>query len=247
MELQWITVFLDQPTASHERAVDFWTAVTATTTSPPRGEHDEFTTLLPSSGAAFCKAQATEDGRLGVHLDLHVTSIPEARLEAERLGATVVADPGHVEMRSPAGVIFCLVDHQPGTEVPPAVGTPPSALDQVAIDVPASAFDAELDFWSVLLGWPRLPPRRFPEFARLDQPPGLPVRLLFQRLGADDSATSASVHVDVGAGDGREVVAARHEDEGATRVATFEHWIVLRDPVGREYCVTAQEPWAAPG
>jgi predicted enzyme related to lactoylglutathione lyase len=237
----WITVFLDHPAVSHRRAVDFWCAVTGTTSSPPRGERDEFTTLLPSSGAAFCKAQATDDGRLGVHLDLHVTSITAARREAERLGAAVVADPGHVELRSPAGVIFCLVDHEPGSEVPSAVGNPPAALDQVAIDVPASAFDAEVDFWSALLGWPRLPPRRFPEFARLDQPPGLPVRMLFQRLG-DGDATEASVHVDVGAGDGRETVAQRHQAWGATRVATFEHWIVLRDPVGREYCVTAQEP-----
>lgn len=245
MDLRWITVFLDQPVTDFAPAVDFWTQVTATTLSDRRGSDGEFATLVPTVGDAYCKVQATNDGRVGVHLDLHVDSIPDARREAEARGATVVAVPGHVELRSPAGVIFCLVDHATGGVVPTAVGSPPSALDQVSIDVPDPRFDAEVDFWSALLGWPRRPPLRRPEFERLDQPAGLPVRLLFQRLDADSTATDAAVHIDVGAGEHRAEVAARHEALGATRVATFEHWIVLRDPAGREYCVTMQEP-AAP-
>ena len=244
MEPRWITVFVDQPQERFDVGSQFWAGVTGSTISPRRGDDDEFATLVPATGDAFCRVQATTDASAGVHVDFHVDSIGDARGEATALGARVVADLGHVLMASPAGLPFCLVEAGSESRVPAPVGEPTSALDQLSIDVPASAFDAEVDFWSALLGWGRRT-LAMPEFERLDETEGLPIRLLFQKLGTDSAPNRASAHLDIAAGDGREQVAAQHESFGAERVATFERWIVMRDPIGLAYCITGREPRGA--
>lgn len=240
MQLRWITAFLDLAEDRFDVGASFWTAVTDTAMSARRGDAREFATLVPGTGDAVVRVQRTADGHSGVHVDLHVDDVTEASQRAEALGAVVVAAPGHVVMRSPSGLPFCFVVGHGERAVPPPVGSPPSALDQLSIDVPADRFEREVDFWSTLLGWPRRPSST--EFCRLDQPPGLPYRLLFQRLDVDSPRATARAHLDVSAGEGREAVAARHVALGASPVATFDHWIVLRDPAGLDYCVTYQPP-----
>ncbi len=245
MEPRWISVFIDQPVSLFDEGTRFWAAVTGSSASPRRGGSDEFATLLPEAGDAFCRVQATADGSAGVHVDFHVDSVSDAAAEAEERGATVVQDLGHVVMRSPAGLTFCLVTHNGEHLIPAPVGRPARALDQICIDIPAARFDEEVRFWRELLGWADLPVGR-PEFHRLVEPDGLPLRLLFQRLGSDDGATSVSAHLDIAAGEDRETIAAQHVALGATRLAEFDRWIVMRDPVGLEYCVTGRSQRLTP-
>jgi hypothetical protein len=231
MEPRWITAFVDQPADRFERGADFWATVTGSSVSPRRGEHQEFATLVPTAGDAFCRVQVTADRSAGIHVDFHVESVPDAVIEAEGLGATVSHDFGHVAMSSPGGLTFCLVTHHGERDIPPPVGDPASTLDQICIDIPAARFDDEVRFWRELFGWTDLPASRA-EFHRLVEPVGLPFRFLFQRLGPDSAATSVSAHLDVAAGEDRLAVAAQHEAWGATRLAVFDRWVVMRDPVG---------------
>ncbi|MDW3219931.1 MAG: VOC family protein [Acidimicrobiales bacterium] len=238
MELRWITAFVDLAADRFDAASRFWMDATGTTMSARRGPDGEFATLVPDTGDPVVRVQRTGDDTSGIHLDLHVDDVRAAADEATALGAVVVADPGHVVLRSPAGLGFCVVADGGERRVPAPVGSPPSRLDQIAIDVPAASFAAEVGFWSALLGWTLRPSST--EFRRLEQPDGLPYRLLFQRLADDAPETTARAHLDVSAGDGREDVAALHVELGSTRLATFEHWIVLEDPAGLPYCVTRQ-------
>jgi glyoxalase superfamily protein len=238
MRVRWITGFLDSPSTAAE---SFWMAATATTLSPRRGE-GAFATLLPERGDAFLRVQVTESGPPGGHLDLHVSDVPAGAGEAIRLGATQVRreDDGLVVLRSPAGVVFCLVTWHGESVVPEPVnwsGGHCSVVDQVALDVPAGRFEREAQFWTALTGWSR---RRanLPEFDFLERVPGLPMRLLLQRIGSDE----AGVHLDF-ACDDVDAEVARHVGLGAQVVRQVpDDWTTLRDPLGRHYCVTAREP-----
>ncbi|MDQ1016315.1 hypothetical protein QFZ43_002864 [Streptomyces afghaniensis] len=69
-------------------------------------------------------------------------------------------------------------------------------------------------------------------------PPGLPVRLLLQRL---DEERPACAHLDLACADVA-ATRARHEELGAAFVAGFSGWTVMRDPAGGTYCLTTQDP-----
>ncbi len=113
-----------------------------------------------------------------------------------------------------------------------------SRLDQVCVDVPPSAFDREVAFWSGLLdGWASRP-GALPEFHVVEPPPGLPVRLLLQRLGEEHPA---SAHLDLACAD-VPATRARHEELGAAFVAGFPGWTVMRDPAGGTYRLTTRDP-----
>ncbi len=137
--------------------------------------------------------------------------------------------------RSPAGLAFCVVAWA-GERVRPApVGR--SLVDQMCLDVPAGVFEAEAGFWSALTGWQRRP-AGLPEFDFLVRPAGMPLRLLLQRTGAGP----AGMHVDLACADVPAEV-ARHVALGASVVRRVPgDWTTLRDPSGREYCVTARWP-----
>jgi len=96
-------------------------------------------------------------------------------------------------------------------------------------------FEAEAAFWAALTGWPR---RRtdLPEFDYLQRPAGMPLRLLLQRTGG----TAAGMHLDFACDDVPAEV-ARHVELGAVVMRRMpDGWTTLRDPVRREYCVTAR-------
>ncbi|WP_307872673.1 VOC family protein [Paractinoplanes ovalisporus] len=104
MRVRWITGFLDSPSRVAE---GFWLAVTGTSLSPRRGD---FATLVPVSGDAYLRVQVLRSAPPRAHLDLHVDDVVAAVVEAVGLGASVVLDEGSlVVLRSPAGVVFCLV------------------------------------------------------------------------------------------------------------------------------------------
>jgi len=239
MLIRWITGFLDTPGVEAE---GFWLAVTGSTLSARR-DGGTFATLLPPDGDACLRVQVVADGPPRAHLDLHVEHVPAAAAEAGSLGAAVVRDDGDlVVLRSPAGIVFCVVPWHGERTPPGAVRWPDgqaSLVDQLSLDIPAAGYDAEVGFWAGLTGW-RLGDSDLPEFRFLYGGPGQPLRLLLQRLG--DGAPG--VHLDL-ACEGFDAEVQRHVGLGATVVRQVPgDWTTLRDPAGREYCVTARAPRA---
>lgn len=237
VDVRWTWLFLDVARADRADSLAFWTAVSRTARSPWRGDDDEFTTLEPDDEPAWLKFQLV-GGTPGVHLDLDVDDPLAAAATAERLGARVVARPDHVVMASPGGFAFCLT-HAGRRPERPAGTTAPSRVDQVCIDVPAEHWDRERRFWSRLLQWPRHRSSVREEFDWFERPADLPVRILLQRL--DEPRGRVRGHVDIASVD-RAAEATRHEGLGATVLAIESHWTVLRDPVGRIYCITDRNP-----
>jgi hypothetical protein len=113
-----------------------------------------------------------------------------------------------------------------------------SRLDQVCLDTPPSAYDAEVAFWSGLLPDWTSRAGSLPEFHVVAPPPGLPVRILLQRLSEE---RRVSAHLDLACGPDIDAVRARHEQLGARFVAGHSHWTVLRDPAGGLYCLTGRD------
>ncbi|MET8033062.1 VOC family protein [Streptomyces sp. NPDC005345] len=239
--IRWTHVFVDRPVAELGAAVAFWTAVTGTTVSEPRGDRGEFVTLLPAGADACVKAQGVGDGPGGVHLDLSVEDVPALVAWALGLGAETVAEhDGWAVLRSPGGQLFCAVSWQGESARPPMTGGPGGAtsrLDQVCLDVAPDAFAAETAFWAALTGWESLA-GALPEFHLVRPPAGLPLRILLQRLG---TVRPAAAHLDLACSD-VDAVRAHHETLGATAVGRGARWTVMRDPAGGTYCLTGRDP-----
>jgi hypothetical protein len=238
--IRWIWAFIDRPLDRLGQAGAFWTTVTGSRLSPLRGSDHEFATVLPGSGEAALKLQGVHD-RGGAHLDLEVDDVPAAIETARRLGATVVGSkPVSEVMRSPGGQLFC-VEPWDGAVSRPAVFVSPdgitSRLDQVCLDIAPALYDVEMEFWSAFTGW-ELHPSARPEFNLLRPPQGLPIRILLQRL---DSDRASSAHVDLACSD-IEATRVWHEQLGAVEVGRGPHWIVMEDPAGGTYCLTARDP-----
>jgi len=238
----WATAFLDNAPEHHQESLGFWQEATGYAVSPPRGAHDEFATLLPPDGDAYLKVQRRHAGGDRIHLDLHVSD-PLAAADAARVaGGTVVADRGYVVMASPAGLVFCLVDHPAARRPAPSVHTPGSASRVVclSIDVPRASYERELGFWAAVTQWEQRASSVTEDFRFLVPPSQQPLWLLLQRLGADDTG-DVRAHLDWGTTD-RAAETERHLGLGARVLAQHRHWTVLADPVGRVYCLTDGDP-----
>ena len=147
---------------------------------------------------------------------------------------------------SPGGFTFCLVrwhgeSHGESTVPRPVVldAGGPSRADQLCLDIPPDAFEREYAFWAALTGWSPLP--KSGEFARLDQPAQIPLRLLFQRRDSAGPLDLVSGHVDFACAS-RELLAPRHAATGARVVSVFPDWTTMADPTGLLYCLTVREP-----
>lgn len=232
----WIQLFLDIPATRWETAQEFWSEVTGCAVSVPRGEHDQFVTLLPSSGEAWLKMQAV-GGAGGVHLDLDSPDPAAAVVRAHDLGATTVTEYDDVTvMRSPGGFVFCqtlLVGR------PRMARTGTSVLDQVCLDIPAPLWDEEIRFWEAVTGR-TVEPGAHTEFAFLGDPdPGGAIRILLQRLDEDHGPVRA--HPDFAVTD-RASEERRHVSAGAALMEQFDWWSVLQAPGGQVYCLTERDP-----
>ncbi|BBC33055.1 hypothetical protein SGFS_043490 [Streptomyces graminofaciens] len=235
--IRWTHVFIDRPAASFDRACAFWTAVTDTKLSEPRGEHGEFVTLLPRGADASVKAQAVDTADPGgAHLDLCVSDVPALVASALALGAEIVTPhDGWTVLRSPGGQLFCAVPWHGEAVRPPVFDN--SRLDQVCVDLAPASFDTEIAFWTTLTGWESYAGSR-PEFHVLKPPPGLPTRILLQRL---DASRPTSAHLDLACSDITRT-RSHHESLGAEFITRAPHWTVMRDPAGGTYCLTGRDP-----
>jgi hypothetical protein len=242
--IRWLTVFVDVPADRFDGAAQFWSTVTTSTLSPPRGERDEFVSLVPADGSPILALQRVGDDHPRLHLDIHVDDVGAATERAAGLGATVLHTDEWAVLTSPAGFVHCLVGHLEGTARPRPValdGGGRSLVDQLAIDIPADQFAAEVAYWVELTGWPAESVELHPEFTVL-RGDGMPFRFLLQRLGDDDQRPVAGAHLDLAAGDERVALGAAHERLGAQIVRTAAHWVTLTDPAGLTYCLTGRRP-----
>ena len=117
------------------------------------------------------------------------------------------------------------------------------ALDYV-IQPPPTGFET----WEEFLTAQGIPPERFNDRSAVVDPSGVGPRIFFQKV-PETKTVKNRVHVDVNVGTGlgpdaqRVEVAAtvdRLVGAGASVVQTFddgEHWVVLHDPEGNEFCV----------
>jgi hypothetical protein len=250
--IRWLTLFLDFPADTFDAGVPFWREVTGSALSPFRGAAGEFATLLPPAGDAYLRVQRTAGGSGGCHLDLHVDpavgTLDQAADRAVALGATVKhVSEGLVVVDSPGGFTFCLVRWHGENAVPRPVVLDTggaSRADQLCLDIPPDAFERECAFWAALTGW-EIRSSTLAEFARLDEPVPVPVRLLFQRRDSAGPLDQVTGHVDF-ASARRDLLAQRHAASGARVLAEFPEWTTMADPTGRLYCLTGRDPEAAP-
>ncbi|MCW2784344.1 MAG: hypothetical protein JWP74_861 [Marmoricola sp.] len=219
----WITAFLDVPASRYERTVAFWSAATGSNLSAPRGADGEFATLVPPDGDAYLRVQRVSSGQTRVHLDLHA---PDQSFEV---------------LSSPGGLTWCAVPGEEDTRPLPRLWAAghTSLVDQVCLDIPPAAFDAECAYWAARTGWELRETGR-PEFRVLVRPGTMPLRILLQRLDESDGPVRA--HLDLATTD-RAAETGRHRDLGAEVLRVRERWTVLRDPGGASYCITDRDPY----
>lgn len=241
MDIKWLNVVIDLPAATFDEAGDFWVAVTNTTKGEVHPDHQEFVHLNPAAGDMHLELQRIDEGPPNVHLDLVVEDIPAATAEAVAAGATIVSRPGHSVLTTPGGVPFCIVPYSgEGTKASAIDSTRPHAADQICVDIPHDYFEDDVAFWAKLTGWDPNP-AQLPEFRSFQQPRNLPIRILLQQLGADDTG-GPRAHLDLSAGKHRRELVDAHIAQGATVRDDRERWTALTDPAGMVYCLTDRPP-----
>ena len=242
MTVHWLTAFIDTAGESADESETFWSRITGYRLSAPRGERDEFASLLPPSGDPHLAVQrVVQSAPGGLHVDLHTDDVERLAAHAESLGGSAsYLDAGYVVCGSSGGMTFCIVRH-PGGRRAPAASWPGgrSAVDQVCLDIPPRHWDDECSFWAGLTGWELTDEHPDDEFRRIDPPPELPIRLLLQRL--DDEQSVVTGHLDL-ASDDTTAEVARHVALGARVVHDGRGWTTMADPTGRVYCVTRRVP-----
>ena len=108
------TINIDVPAEVVDETVAFWSA--ALGADPIRTRMPQYTILEKAARPNRLVIQAIEEGRPGVHFDVHTDDLDAEVERLTGLGATVVDDrwkdhPGSwVIMRDPAGIEFCLVN-----------------------------------------------------------------------------------------------------------------------------------------
>lgn len=235
-----MVALLDFSPDHYQEGVEHWKRLTGYLLVGPVGDHDEFQGLRPDDHPTSLAVQRLDEGADRVHLDLHVTDPPAAARAAMKAGATMITDDPECEvLSSPGGFVFCFVA-EPSAGPAPATTWPGghrSIADQICIDIPAEHWAPETVFWSDVTGW-KVRPGDVPEFASLERPDDMPLRILFQRL--DEQTGEVRAHIDWATTD-REAETARHVDLGSHVVRRTDGWTVMDGP-GGIYCITDRAP-----
>lgn len=243
MEIRWIQAVIDLPAAVFDDAAQFWVDVTGSTRGDIHPDHDEYVHLIPPTGDMHLELQRIDAGPPRVHLDLLVDDIGATTTRAVGIGATLISQPGHAVLETPGGVPFCIVPYTDEAERAPVIDTDhPHAVDQICLDIPHEHFEADINFWAQLTRWQPNPAPALAEFRSFDQPKHLPLRVLLQQLGVDDTG-GGRAHLDISSGDHVTHLTIAHERHGAAVRERFKHWTALTDPSGLPYCLTTREPF----
>ncbi len=238
-------VFVDVPEERAAAGAGFWSAATGWPGSTPWQGHPEFVSLEPAAGTPYVHLQRI-DGPARIHVDLVVGDIDSSRDRLAALGASIGDRHQWWQvMGSPGGLPFCLVSERERRTVPPPSSWPTghrSRVTQVSLDVPHDRHDDELRFWHAATGW-QLDPSGPAHMPHLVAAQPAPLQLLVQRLGPADVGELTRAHIDVGT-DEIPTEVARMQSLGADVVdaSHLPRWVVLRDPIGLLFCVTAQRP-----
>jgi hypothetical protein len=241
--IRWVSAVVGTPTADAEITEAFWAGVTGFGLRRD-GTDPASTRLAPGSGDSYLRLV-----RLGrhsvrtIHLELTVKNVATAAARAEALGAKVHRESDELaQIVSPGGLGSTVVAGPRGRRPKPSRQPGGrTAVDQVSIDVPPSCLATEAAFWAGLTSWEHVDRDPTDEFSRLVRPDGMALAVLFQRL--DDDQPVVTAHLDL-ACDDRKAETVRHERLGATVVGVHPEWTVLRDPAGRDYCITDRAPGA---
>ncbi len=236
--IRWITAVLEVQGERFDAELGFWLAATGGALGARRDPGGEDAIVVPPGGDAYLRLHRRPEGaRPRVRLCLHAADVMALASSAVRLGATRAGEGHDLDLTSPGGLRFSIVEHRrEGSSARPHED---ALLDQVCLDIPSSRHEAECAFWAALSGWEHLPESP-QEFSELSRPVGMPLRLLMQRLGEVDGGVRA--HLDLAADGSRQEVAARHVGRGAVLTSTRRGWQVLVDPAGLSYCVTGRDP-----
>jgi hypothetical protein len=233
---RWLTAFIDFPASEFEAGTRFWLAATGYRLSDSRGEQAEFASLLPTDGDDYLRVQRLGDGPTRLHLDVHVDDPWAVAEQAEAAGAELVDAGQHsyVVLRSPAGIVFCLVTQRLAA-TPAATswdGGHDSRVDEVVFDIPADDLAAELAFWKALAGgdWWAVE-GSYPFEARPAD--GWALRL---RLQPAAIARTPVGHLHIRTAD-RAAEVARLVGAGAVVTAVRDGWTVMAGPGGMSLCV----------
>jgi hypothetical protein len=104
-------VLIDSPPDSAQAAVAFWAAALGREPEPERGT--PFTVLAPLGSGQVLAHQRLQDGPPRMHLDLETDDTDAEVRRLEALGASRLSDTGGcVQLRDPAGLVFCVVPIQ---------------------------------------------------------------------------------------------------------------------------------------
>lgn len=217
----WTSAFLDLAPGEVERGAAFWAAVTGYDATEVTDPDREFPPLRPARGAPYLWVQRIGDPVSRVHLDVHVDDVGAHVARVEALGAELLDRRDHAVLRSPEGIVFCLVP-DPGGEVPAAAVWPDgyaSRVDRVRLLVPEAALAREAAFWDTVQP---TPPRA--------------LEVVVER----GDGSEPQVVLEVGTTD-RHREAIRHVALGATVVDTAPAYDELVDPVGIRYRVADRD------
>jgi predicted enzyme related to lactoylglutathione lyase len=236
----WMLALLDFRPDHYTEAAAYWQRLTGYTLRDPIGDLGEFQGLRPPDHPTFLAVQRLGEGEDRVHLDFHVTDPPASARDAIAAGATMITDNPDCEvLSSPGGLIFCFVS-DPSSGPAPATSWSDghrSIADQVCIDIPGDQWDAEIAFWSEVVGT-QAESLDESEFARLHDDDQLPLRILFQRLQEPTGRVRA--HIDWATTD-RDAETQRHVALGSHVVRRCAEWTVMDGP-GGIYCITDRLP-----
>jgi hypothetical protein len=247
MTIRWMMAFWDYPPETFETGTTFWLKATDGNLSEPIGPHNEFAALRPREGDPSLWVQRMFSGEARNHLDFEVDELPAEAARAEELGARVVhREEGLVVLHSPGGFPFCLVEHEYKSRVPTPAEWPGghrSIADQICLDIPPAHYQSEREFWEAFTGRVGVRGTRS-EFTRLARPEDMPLEILLQRLADAGAHEPVRAHMDLACSD-VDAETARHTELGAVPLERFDHWQVMRDPAGLEYCITTRVPGQA--
>jgi len=104
-------VLIDSAPDQAEAEVAFWAAALGREPQPEPGT--PFTVLAPLGSGKVLAHQRLEDGSSRIHLDMETDDAAAEAARLEELGAVKVSERGGcLQMRDPAGLVFCVVPVQ---------------------------------------------------------------------------------------------------------------------------------------